>query len=137
MGDEILAKNAALEERTREAEEANRAKSMFLANMSHEIRTPMNAILGFCHLALRTDMTPRQQDYVSKINGAGVSLLRLINDILDFSKNEAGKLARTPPLQPEGVHRQSAATGRGQRPDARRFDAGGDFARRAQNAGGR
>jgi CheY-like chemotaxis protein/HPt (histidine-containing phosphotransfer) domain-containing protein len=93
MGDEILAKNAALEERTREAEEANRAKSMFLANMSHEIRTPMNAILGFCHLALRTDMTPRQQDYVSKINGAGVSLLRLINDILDFSKNEAGKLS--------------------------------------------
>lgn len=93
MGDEILAKNAALEERTREAEEANRAKSMFLANMSHEIRTPMNAILGFCHLALRTEMTPRQQDYISKINGAGVSLLRLINDILDFSKNEAGKLS--------------------------------------------
>jgi signal transduction histidine kinase/CheY-like chemotaxis protein/HPt (histidine-containing phosphotransfer) domain-containing protein len=92
MGDEILAKNAALEERTREAEEANRAKSMFLANMSHEIRTPMNAILGFCHLALRTDLNPRQRDYVSKIDGAGVALLRLINDILDFSKNEAGKL---------------------------------------------
>jgi signal transduction histidine kinase/DNA-binding response OmpR family regulator/HPt (histidine-containing phosphotransfer) domain-containing protein len=93
MGDEIVAKNAALEERTREAEEANRAKSMFLANMSHEIRTPMNAILGFCHLALRTDMSPRQKDYVTKINAAGVSLLRLINDILDFSKNEAGKLS--------------------------------------------
>jgi signal transduction histidine kinase/DNA-binding response OmpR family regulator/HPt (histidine-containing phosphotransfer) domain-containing protein len=93
MGDEIIAKNAALEERTREAEEANRAKSMFLANMSHEIRTPMNAILGFCHLALRTEMSPRQKDYVTKINGAGVSLLRLINDILDFSKNEAGKLS--------------------------------------------
>ena len=92
MGDEIIAKNAALEERTREAEEANRAKSMFLANMSHEIRTPMNAILGFCHLALRTQMTPRQRDYVAKIDGAGVALLRLINDILDFSKNEAGKL---------------------------------------------
>jgi len=66
---------------------------MFLANMSHEIRTPMNAILGFCHLALRTDMSPRQKDYVTKINFAGVSLLRLINDILDFSKNEAGKLS--------------------------------------------
>jgi signal transduction histidine kinase/DNA-binding response OmpR family regulator len=92
MGDEILAKNAALEERTREAEEANRAKSMFLANMSHEIRTPMNAILGFCHLVMRTDLDPKQQDYVGKINQAGVSLLRLINDILDFSKNEAGKL---------------------------------------------
>ncbi|WP_176593714.1 hybrid sensor histidine kinase/response regulator [Sphingobium sp. EM0848] len=93
MSSEIMAKNAALEERTKEAEAANRAKSMFLANMSHEIRTPMNAILGFCHLALRTDMTPRQRDYVTKINGAGTSLLRLINDILDFSKNEAGKLS--------------------------------------------
>ncbi|MBH1992450.1 MAG: sensor histidine kinase, partial [Sphingomonadaceae bacterium] len=92
MAEEILAKNEALEERTREAEDANRAKSLFLANMSHEIRTPMNAILGFCHLVARTDLDPKQQDYVSKINGAGVSLLRLINDILDFSKNEAGKL---------------------------------------------
>jgi two-component system sensor histidine kinase/response regulator len=85
--------NEALRERTQEAEEANRAKSLFLANMSHEIRTPMNAILGFCHLALRTEMTPKQQDYVSKINSAGLSLLRLINDILDFSKVEAGKLS--------------------------------------------
>ncbi|WCT78589.1 hybrid sensor histidine kinase/response regulator [Novosphingobium humi] len=85
--------NEALRERTLEAEEANRAKSLFLANMSHEIRTPMNAILGFCHLALRTGLTPKQQDYVSKINGAGLSLLRLINDILDFSKIEAGKLS--------------------------------------------
>ncbi|MBT2245767.1 response regulator [Sphingobium sp. BHU LFT2] len=92
MGEEILAKNQALEARTREAEEANRAKSLFLANMSHEIRTPMNAILGFCHLVARTDLDPKQQDYIGKINQAGVSLLRLINDILDFSKNEAGKL---------------------------------------------
>ncbi|WP_404477694.1 response regulator [Novosphingobium sp. BL-52-GroH] len=92
MSAEILAKNEALEERTREAEEANRAKSLFLANMSHEIRTPMNAILGFCHLVARTDLDPRQKDYVGKIAHAGTSLLRLINDILDFSKNEAGKL---------------------------------------------
>jgi len=92
MGTEIVAKNEALEERTREAEEASRAKSMFLANMSHEIRTPMNAILGFCHLFQRTELDPKQHDYIMKINGAGVSLLRLINDILDFSKNEAGKL---------------------------------------------
>lgn len=92
MGEEIRAKNLALEERTREAENATRAKSLFLANMSHEIRTPMNAILGFCHLAQRTALNPRQQVYVARIAEAGASLLRLINDILDYSKNEAGKL---------------------------------------------
>ncbi|MBO9726757.1 MAG: response regulator [Novosphingobium sp.] len=92
MSEEIVAKNAALEERTREAEEATRAKSMFLANMSHEIRTPMNAILGFCHLVSRTDLDERQRGYVERIGSAGTSLLRLINDILDYSKNEAGKL---------------------------------------------
>jgi CheY-like chemotaxis protein len=53
----------------------------------------MNAILGFCHLALRTALTPKQQDYVSKIKGASLSLLGLINGILDFSKIEAGKLS--------------------------------------------
>jgi len=92
MSTEIMAKNRALEERTAEAEEASRAKSLFLANMSHEIRTPMNAILGFCHLVQRTELNPRQQDYISKISNAGLALLRLINDILDFSKNEAGQL---------------------------------------------
>jgi signal transduction histidine kinase len=92
MSAEIVEKNEALELRTQEAEDANRSKSMFLANMSHEIRTPMNAILGFCHLFQRTQLDPKQRDYITKINGAGVSLLRLINDILDFSKNEAGKL---------------------------------------------
>ncbi|KQV30547.1 response regulator [Massilia sp. Root335] len=74
------------------AEAANVAKSEFLANMSHEIRTPMSAIIGMAYLALRTELSPKQQDYVGKIHRAALSLLGIINDILDFSKIEAGKL---------------------------------------------
>jgi PAS domain S-box-containing protein len=74
------------------AEAANVAKSEFLANMSHEIRTPMSAIIGMAYLTLRTELSPKQQDYVGKIHRAALSLLGIINDILDFSKIEAGKL---------------------------------------------
>jgi signal transduction histidine kinase/CheY-like chemotaxis protein/HAMP domain-containing protein len=74
------------------AEEATEMKSMFLANMSHEIRTPMNAIIGLSHLALKTPLSTKQRDYVSKIHNAGTSLLAVINDILDVSKIEAGRL---------------------------------------------
>ncbi|MES2786801.1 MAG: PAS domain S-box protein [Pseudomonadota bacterium] len=95
IGRDVTARKKAEEEMRQAkdlAEEATRMKTDFLANMSHEIRTPMNAVIGMSHLALKTELTPRQRDYITKVQSSGQHLLGIINDILDFSKVEAGKV---------------------------------------------
>ncbi|MBX3443403.1 MAG: response regulator [Planctomyces sp.] len=90
----VRLRTEALEQKTREAQEASVAKSQFLANMSHEIRTPMNAILGFTDLLRQHDDGDPQtrKEWLETIAVSGRHLLTVINDVLDLSKIEAGKL---------------------------------------------
>ncbi|MCI7767619.1 MAG: ATP-binding protein [Oscillospiraceae bacterium] len=87
---------AAVEEKNKELDNINKAKTVFISNMSHEIRTPINAVLGMDEMILRESSEEHIRQYAGNIRSAGKMLLSIINDILDYSKIEAGKMEIIP-----------------------------------------
>ena len=88
----ILEQNHRMKELVTQAEAATQAKSAFVSNISHEIRTPMNSIVGITEVMLRSQHSPREQEFLLNIQSSGQALLSIINDVLDFSKIESGKM---------------------------------------------
>lgn len=86
------------QEALRAAESAVQVRTAFLSQVSHEFRTPLNALLGLSHLALRSQLSGRQRQWLEGIEGAGRQLLALVQDLLDLSALESGasEAARLP-----------------------------------------
>ena len=82
----------ALNEAKLAAETANRAKSEFLASMCHELRNPVTVMIGMMDLALQTELTAEQREYLSLMKLSSNSLLSLVNNTLDLARIEAGFL---------------------------------------------
>ena len=92
ISQQVTQRTKELQTSTTKAHEAVAIKSQFLSNMSHEIRTPINAIMSIAFLALQTDLTAQQHNYLSKIDSSAKWLLGILDNILNFSKLEAGKV---------------------------------------------
>lgn len=88
----IMEQNHRMKELVNQAEAATQAKSAFVSNISHEIRTPMNSIVGITEVMLRSEHSPKEQEFLLSIQSSGQALLTIINDVLDFSKIESGKM---------------------------------------------